>query len=118
MVIMELIRHLQEFGVSLSSLDGAIIAKPKDCLTDPIRNQIITHKKSLLVYLQVESACKGMDISPSQIINHLLSIEDETDLINRDLPEIVLKLHIKLWIAKGMPHYSGKPELKIDQGEK
>ncbi|WP_040534827.1 hypothetical protein [Legionella drancourtii] len=118
MVITELIQHLQDSGVSLSFFNGTIIAKPKDCLTDSTRNQIIIHKKPLLVYFQVESACKGMNISPSHIINHLLSIEDEADLINGDLPEIALKLHIELWMAKGMPHYSGKPELKIDQGEK
>ena len=70
-----------------------------------------------MVYLQVESACSELLVEPSYVINQLLSFGDEQDLIDSNISEIALKLHIKLWIAKGMPPYSGKPESMIYQGE-
>lgn len=57
----------------------------------------------------VSRCCQGFSVTAQQVIDHLLSIEDEQDIINGDTPVDSLRLHIKLWIENGMPHYSGKP---------
>ena len=56
----------------------------------------------------VTKCCQGFSVSAQQVIDHLLSVEDEQDIINGETPEISLRLHIELWIENGMPHYSGK----------
>ena len=117
MEICGLIFYLRNIGVELTFQYGKIQARSNDILTDSIRNKITTHREELIVYLQVESACSELLVEPSYVINRLLSFDDEQDLINSNMSGIALKLHIKLWIAKGMPHYSGKPESIIYQGE-
>lgn len=58
----------------------------------------------------VSRCCQGFSVTAQQVIDNLLSTEDEQDIINGDTPEISLRLHIELWIKNGMPHYSGKPD--------
>lgn len=41
-------------------------------------------------------------------ISHLLSLEDEINIINGDITEETLILSIQLWIEAGKPHQSGK----------
>lgn len=44
----------------------------------------------------------------------LMSVEDEQDIINGEIPAKSLRLHIKLWVKAGKPHYSGKRiEIKV-----
>ena len=56
----------------------------------------------------VSSCCGGHKVDPQQVINRLLSVEDEQDIINGLVPPESLRLHIKVWCEMGKPHYSGK----------
>ena len=56
----------------------------------------------------VEKCCVNLQVEPQQVIDGLLSIDDEQDIINGDTPAESLRLHIELWISAGKPHYSGK----------
>lgn len=58
----------------------------------------------------VQSSCQGSSVSASYVLKHLLSNEDINDIADGNIPMETLKLHIELWAAKGMPHYSGRPE--------
>ena len=62
----------------------------------------------------VEQCCIGLPVNAQQVVEHLLSVDDEQDIINDEIPEESLRLHIKLWVEAGKPHYSGKKlETKI-----
>lgn len=50
----------------------------------------------------------GINLHPQQVIDGLLSVEDERDIINGSIPIQSLRLHIELWLKAGKPHYSGK----------
>lgn len=104
----DLICKIRNQGVDLSSHRGKIHAGPKFNLTDVIRKQIIEHKNTLLLYLQVESACSGLSVNASEVIARFLSSEDEIELIKNKVSEASLRLHIEIWLAEGMPHQSGK----------
>lgn len=56
----------------------------------------------------VQNSLKGLNISPQQIIDELLSIEDEQDIVNGNVSTQLLRLHIELWLKAGKPYYSGK----------
>jgi hypothetical protein len=56
----------------------------------------------------VEKCCIGLPVNAQLVIEHLLSVDDEQDIINDEIPEESLRLHIKLWVEAGKPHYSGK----------
>jgi hypothetical protein len=56
----------------------------------------------------VSSSCGGQKVEPQQVIDRLLSVEDEQDIINGSVPAESLRLHIKVWCEMGKPHYSGK----------
>lgn len=56
----------------------------------------------------VEKCCIGLAVDAQQVIKLLLSVDDEQDIINDEIPEESLRLHIKLWVEAGKPHYSGK----------
>lgn len=65
-------------------------------------------KKRIDLFQFVQRCCVGLPVNAQQVIDHLLSIDDEQDIINGDTPADSLRLHLKLWIENGMPHYSGK----------
>ncbi|WP_028389623.1 hypothetical protein [Legionella fairfieldensis] len=65
-------------------------------------------KQPINLYRFVEQCCSGFSVSAQQVIDHLLSLEDEQDIINSEIPIESLKLHIEVWIKAGKPHYSGK----------
>ena len=52
--------------------------------------------------------CVNFQIESQEVIDRLLSIEDEQDIINGDIPADSLRLHVQVWIEMGKPHYSGK----------
>lgn len=58
----------------------------------------------------VQSCCDGFSVSANYVLKHLLSNDDINDIADGNVPIKTLKLHIELWMAKGMPHYSGRPE--------
>lgn len=65
-------------------------------------------KQSINLHQFVQRCCAGFAVCPQQVIDQLLSKDDEQDIINGDIPAESLQLHIKLWIKAGQPHYSGK----------
>lgn len=65
-------------------------------------------RKQVTEFVQI--SCQGFLVSVSQVMEHLLSSEDISDIVNGNIPMETLKLHIELWIAKGMPHYSSRSD--------
>ena len=71
-------------------------------LQDKLKTQVID------VHQFVTRCCLGFAVEPQEVIDRLLSIEDEQDIINGEILADSLKLHIQVWIEMGKPHYSGK----------
>lgn len=65
-------------------------------------------KQPVNLYWFVEQCCSGFSVSAKQVIDHLLSLEDEQDIINGEISIETWKLNIEVWIKAGKPHYSGK----------
>jgi hypothetical protein len=66
----------------------------------------LTSEQHLIAF--VKHCCVGFTVSAQQVINLLLSIEDEQDIINGLIPRESLITAIELWIANGSSHISGK----------
>ncbi|CAM3024249.1 TPA: hypothetical protein ACG3NF_001770 [Legionella pneumophila] len=80
---------------------------------DLLRNECALSPEALMktqVIKFVQSSCQGFSVSASYVLKHLLSNEDINDITDGNTPMETLKLHIELWMAKGMPHYSGKSD--------
>ena len=56
----------------------------------------------------VKKCCDGLPVDAQQVIDGLLSLDDEQDIIDGNTPVESLRLHIELWIKADKPHYSGK----------
>lgn len=56
----------------------------------------------------VQECLKGINLQPQQVIDGLLSVEDELDIINRSVSAQSLRLHIELWLKADKPNYSAK----------
>ena len=56
----------------------------------------------------VQRCCIGLPVTSNQVIDNLLSVDDEIDIINGETPADSLRLHIQLWVENNMPYYSGK----------
>lgn len=56
----------------------------------------------------VRRCCMGLPVTPQQVIDNLLSTDDEIDIINGNTPAESSRLHVQLWIKNNMPYYSGK----------
>lgn len=56
----------------------------------------------------VQDCVREFDIKPQQVIDNLLSIDDEQDIITGSISPQSLRLHIELWLKAGKPYYSGK----------
>lgn len=56
----------------------------------------------------VRGCLYSFPIDAQQVVDGLLSLEDERDIINGHVPAESLRLHIELWLQAGSPHYSGK----------
>ncbi|HBD7397092.1 hypothetical protein [Legionella longbeachae] len=80
---------------------------------DLLRNECGFSPESLMktqIIESVQSSCQGFSVSANYVLEHLLSNDDINDIADGNIPIETLKLHIELWMAKGMPHYSGRPE--------
>lgn len=50
-----------------------------------------------------------LNVNPQNVIDRLLSYEDEHEIINGLISECAMRAFIETWIKDGMPHYSSKP---------
>lgn len=78
---------------------------------DLLRNECGFNLENLMrrqVIELVQRSCQGFSVSASYVLKHLLSNEDINDIADGNIPMETLKLHIELWVAKGIPHYSGR----------
>ncbi|WP_148110585.1 hypothetical protein [Legionella septentrionalis] len=66
----------------------------------------IEQNQSLIKFVQL--CCDGASVTVDQVINSLLSEDDENDIVNGYVSKESLRLHINLWINAGKPYYSGK----------
>ena len=66
----------------------------------------LTSEQHLIKFVQ--HCCRGFTVSAQEVINLLLSIEDEQDIINGEIPVESLITAIRVWIANGSTHMSGK----------
>ena len=71
-------------------------------LDEALKNQPIN------LHQFVTRCCYGLTVSSKQVIDNLLSFEDKADVKNGNITTSALRLHIELWLANGMPHYSPK----------
>lgn len=65
-------------------------------------------KQTIDLHQFVTRCCSGLQIDPQQVIDRLLSVDDEQDIINGLVSAESLRLHIKVWCEMGKPHYSGR----------
>lgn len=65
-------------------------------------------KKTINLNQLVTRCCYGSKTEPQEVLDKLLSVEDEQDIVGGYITAEELRLHIELWIANGKPHYSGK----------
>jgi hypothetical protein len=56
----------------------------------------------------VTRCCCGLSVDPQQVIDFLLSADDQQAIICGGIAGEELRLHIELWVINGMPDYSGK----------
>ncbi len=129
----EIISAVNKAGATLMITDtGSIKMGGNSASIDQFKDIVRDHKAEIIEFLKsqtreaentnvqnpqsrqrqiiefVQSCCGDFKINPQQVINGLLSIEDEQDIINGDVPKDSLTLHIELWIKGGMRHISGK----------
>jgi len=60
--------------------------------------------------LLLNTCCHGLNISPDEVKNRLLSQGNIEDIINGDISARTIKSHIQLWIVEGKQNYSGNSE--------
>ncbi len=116
MEIIDLIMQARNEGIifKFTKNDSIKVVSSKIDVAESWIPKLRVHKEKIHEYLKgqvvnfVSSCCFEFDIEPIEVINCLLSIEDETDIINDQLPKDCLKLHIEVWIKDGKPFYSGK----------
>lgn len=65
-------------------------------------------KQTIDLHQFVTRCCYGIAVTREQVIDNLLSVEDEIDVKNGNISASELRLHIELWLASGMPQYSHK----------
>ena len=56
----------------------------------------------------VKKCCGKLPVEAQQVINGLLSSNDEQDIVNGNVLAESLYLHIELWLQADQPYYSGK----------
>ncbi|KTD02656.1 hypothetical protein [Legionella feeleii] len=99
--------------ITLSSGDNLKIVGKQDCI-EKWASTIQSNKGGILIALNnlvfryTEQCCLGLDVEAQEVIDRLLSIEDEQDIISGQIPMESLRLHIEVWKKAGKPHYSGK----------
>jgi hypothetical protein len=57
----------------------------------------------------VAKCSADLNVKPQDVIDGLLSPENEQEIINGLVSEIELRVYIETWIKDGMPRYSLKP---------
>ena len=94
----------------LANMSKSMVTKlPEPSCVSFVSNDLsLIEKNNQLVVEFVRECCVGLIIKPQEVIDHFLAVEDEEDIINGLIPIDSLRLHIKLSIANGKPHYSGK----------
>ena len=65
-------------------------------------------KQTIDLHQFVARCCLSIAVTPEQVIDNLLSFEDETDIKDGNITTSTLRLHIELWFANEMPQYSHK----------
>ncbi|BCA94337.1 hypothetical protein TUM19329_06980 [Legionella antarctica] len=111
-------------SIELSSDWNKLNVKGSQASIEKLKADISSHKPEILLRLQrnriilsfIKNCCPDYERNHQEIIDDLLSKEDEQDIINGDIPTESLRLHVQLWINAGKPHYSGK-KLNRDNGE-
>lgn len=95
----------------LESMPKTELTKPTE---QPCVSFVSTHsghfQKTLWEFVK---ACIGDKVvAPQLVIDHLLSTEDEQDIIAGKITPETLSRFIVVWLENGMPHYSDKPHSK------
>jgi len=111
-------------SIELSSDWNKLNVKGSHASIEKMKADISSHKPEILLRLQrnriilsfIKNCCPDYEGGNHQeIIDDLLSKEDEQDIINGDIPAESLRLHVQLWINAGKPQYSVK-KLNRDNG--
>ena len=65
-------------------------------------------KKTINLKQLVTRCCYGLNVDPQQVINELLSVDDQNDIESGCITAEELRLHIELWVINEKPNYSGR----------
>lgn len=85
---------------TLNTLDN------QDCSVCSLRS---SEKIDSPILLQkIASACIGLPVTPKEVINNLLSEQDEINIVNDVINADCIRLCIEIWVANGRSVYSGK----------
>ncbi|RUQ84478.1 hypothetical protein [Legionella septentrionalis] len=66
------------------------------------------NSRDIILKSFVDDCCIGLSVETAEVINGLISNEDEEDILKGLIPNSCLRLHIQLWMVKGQPSYAGK----------
>ncbi len=97
---------------NLESMPKSLVTKPtQHSFGSFVSSNLVSITKNKVVLIDfVTRSCNGIKVKPQQVIDYLLSVDDEQSLIDGETSENALKLHIEHWMLQGMPDYSGKNE--------
>lgn len=65
-------------------------------------------KQPIELYQFVQRCCVDLPVKAQQVIDNMLSANDEKDIINGVVSAESLRLYIEVWISTGKPYYSKK----------
>lgn len=105
-----------QVSIELSADWNKLNVKGRQASIEKLRPTLSNHKAEILLMLQrnqmiysfIKNCCPNYEGSYQEIIDYLLSKEDEQDIINGDISAEALRLHVQLWANAGKPQYSGK----------
>lgn len=103
-----LVKHMTATPATVATQEATNCMSVADVATVAVipSPEAVKYPQKLIIF--VGQCCIGLPVNAQQVIEHLLSVDDEQDIINGEIPEESLRLHIKLWVEAGRPHYSGK----------
>src|SRR5690606_38801164 len=77
-------------------------------VTDVTLQQEHLQEKNNILFNFVSECCKDLDTTPQEVIDNLLSVDDEVDIIKGRLEKNYLNGCIKCWIESGKKYYAMK----------
>ena len=107
MSLRSLLEHMEASSVPLvpAMLTNERTARDQEnrvsSLGSLIKNEMSGRDRPNDLHQFVARCCEGECVKAQLVIDHLLSVDDEQDIINGMVPAVSLRLHILIWISAG-----------------